>query len=36
MTPDHILFLIAASFEALKIIIPIGVLTLLTYKLNQL
>jgi len=36
MSPDHILFLIVASFEALKLIVPIGLLALLTYKINQI
>jgi hypothetical protein len=36
MNPDHILFLIVASFEALKLIVPLGILAALTYKINQL
>jgi len=36
MTPDHILFLIVASFEALKLIIPLGLLALLTYKISNI
>jgi hypothetical protein len=36
MTPDHILFLIVASFEAIKLIVPLGILALLTYKLSKI
>ena len=36
MSPDHILFLIVASFEALKLIVPIGLLAALTYKITKI
>lgn len=36
MTPEHIIFLIVASFEALKFIVPLGLLSLITYKLIKL
>jgi hypothetical protein len=36
MTSEHIIFLIVASFEALKLIVPIGLLAALTYKITKI